>query len=379
MGSDLPLGRIAGIKVSMNVSVLLVAGIQAWLLATNRFPIESPGHSATLYWVAGITGALLFFGSLLVHEVGHALVARDEGIGVHGISLWLLGGVAKLESSPTTPGSEFRIAVVGPLASAACGAVLLSAAYVLPGGGTPGLIGNLCFYLGKLNLLLAAFNILPAAPLDGGTVLSSLIWWRTKRQATGMRWAARSGVVVGVAMVFYGFRSLQSGDQGGFGIGSLLVGGFIAMNAFRTLQSAPLYQLLDGATVADSMYRNPPNAAAWVSIGDFLRTLPPDTTDQSYPMIGEGGKITGLLTAGAIRAVPPDQWGHLRVADLAFPLNRLTVVSEHDGLLTAVQRIDGGEIRTGLVTSADGRIVGTIDAAALFHTAEARKAQLAVS
>ncbi|MEO6629913.1 MAG: site-2 protease family protein [Aquihabitans sp.] len=379
MGSDIPLGRIAGIKISMNVSVLLVAGLQAWLLATNRFPIESPGHSTNLYWIAGIAGALLFFASLLVHEVGHALVARDEGIGVHGISLWLLGGVAKLESSPTTPGSEFRIAVVGPLASAACGAALLSAAYVIPDQGTLGLVGNLCFYLGTLNLLLAAFNILPAAPLDGGTVLSAFIWWRTKSQATGMRWAARSGVAVGVAMVIYGFRSLQGGDQNGFGIGSLLVGGFIAMNAFRTLQSAPLYQLLDGATVADSMYRDPPTAAAWVSIGDFLRTLPVDTTDQSYPMISEGGKITGLLTAAAIRAVPPDQWSHLRVTDLAFPLNRLTVVSEQDALLTAVQRIDGGEIRTGLVTSADGRIVGTIDAAALFHTAEARKAQLAVS
>lgn len=379
MGSDIPLGRIAGIRVSMNASVLLVAGLQAWLLATNRFPIESPGHSSSIYWVTGIAGALLFFASLLVHEIGHALVARDEGIGVRGISLWLLGGVAKLESSPTTPGSEFRIAVVGPLASAACGALLLSAAYVIPDGGTLGLVGNLCFYLGKLNLLLAAFNILPAAPLDGGTVLSALIWWRTKSQATGMRWAARSGVAVGVLMVIYGFRSLQGGDQNGFGIGSLLVGGFIAMNAFRNLQSAPLYQLLDGAIVADSMYRNPPTAPAWVSIADFLRTLPTDTTDQSYPMVGEGGKVTGLLTAGAIRAVPPAQWGGLRVADLAFPLSRLTVVGDHDALMTAVQRIDGGEIRTGLVASADGRIIGTIDAAALFHTAEIRKAQLPVS
>ena len=110
MGRDIPLGRIAGIKVSMDLSVLLVAALYTYVFATNRFPIESPGLSTTAYWVGGVAGALLFFVSLLVHEVGHALVARDEGIGVRGISLWLLGGVAKLESSPTTARSEFRIA-----------------------------------------------------------------------------------------------------------------------------------------------------------------------------------------------------------------------------------------------------------------------------
>ncbi|MBK6857112.1 MAG: hypothetical protein IPG97_11350 [Microthrixaceae bacterium] len=103
MGRDIPLGRIAGIKVGMNVSVLLIAGLNAWVLADNNFPIQVPGLTTTDYWVAGVVAALAFFVSLLVHEMGHALVAREEGIGVKGISLWLLGGVARLESSPQTP------------------------------------------------------------------------------------------------------------------------------------------------------------------------------------------------------------------------------------------------------------------------------------
>src|SRR3954451_3355157 len=114
MRGDIPLGRIAGIKVGANWSVAAVAALYTWILATNQLPIGHPGESFVAYWVAGGIGALLFFGSLLVHEMGHALVAREEGIGVQGISLWLLGGVARLESSPTSPGSEFRIAVVGP-------------------------------------------------------------------------------------------------------------------------------------------------------------------------------------------------------------------------------------------------------------------------
>ena len=197
MGRDIPLGRIFGVKVGMDVSVVLIAVIYTVILATNRLPIESPGHGDGVYWLAGALGALLFFASLLVHEIGHALVARDEGIGVQGISLWPLGGVARLESSPTTPRSEFRIAVVGPLASAATGAALLVTAYLLPDAGLAGLLGNLLGWLGVLNLILAVFNMLPASPLDGGTVLSALVWWRTGSQATGMRWAARAGLAAG--------------------------------------------------------------------------------------------------------------------------------------------------------------------------------------
>ena len=376
MGRDIPLGRIAGVKVGMNVSVVLIAALYARVLADNNFPIQVPGLSPTAYWVAGIAGALFFFVSLLVHEGGHALVAREEGIGVRGISLWLLGGVARLESSPQTPRAEFRIAVVGPLASAACGVLLLSVAYVLPDTGLWELAGTACAWLGRLNLILAAFNLLPAAPLDGGTVLSALIWWRTGSQTAGKVWAARSGIAVGLAMVWWGFGELQGDDSGGYGIFILAVGGFIAMNAWQSLRAAPLFALLDGVRVADAMYAYPPTARAGDTVADFLRTLPRDTHHQSYPVIGDHGRVTGLLTANAIRAVPAPQWGSLRTTDLAFPLDRLTVVRTDEALLAAVQRIDSGDVRTGLVVSPDGRTVGTIDAGALYDLAEARRASL---
>lgn len=377
MGRDIPLGRIAGIKVSMDLSVLLVAGFYTWVFATNRFPIESPGMSTTAYWIGGLAGALLFFVSLLVHEVGHALVARDEGIGVRGISLWLLGGVAKLESSPTTARSEFRIAVVGPLASAACGVAFLSGAYVLPEGGVSGLMGNMFAVLGLLNLLLAGFNMLPAAPLDGGTVLSSLIWRRTGSQAAGLRWSSYAGIAVGAAMMLYGFRGLRSGSGEINGFFLVLVGGFIGFAAYRNLKSLPIYQLLDGATVAEAMVAAPPPAAGWASVADFLHTIPADCPHHAFPALDEHGRVVGLLTAAAVRATPRESWAQLRVIDLAYPIDRITVVSPDEPLLPAVQKIDGGDVRDGLVVAADGTVVGTIGASALYHALDRRRLRVA--
>ena len=379
MGRDIPLGRIAGIKLSMNWSVLLVAGLYAWVLADNRLPIQSPGQPANLYWVAGVAGALLFFVSLLVHEMGHALVARDEGIGVRGISLWLLGGVAKLESSPQTPAAEFKIAVVGPLASAACGAVFLTAAYLLPDQGVAGLAGHTLAWLGYLNLLLAAFNILPAAPLDGGTVLSAAVWWRTRSQTKGMRWAAVSGVITGTAMALAGIASMRDESDGDMGIWIIAVGGFIALNALERLRAAPMFKLLEGTQVHHAMNPEPPTAQGWLSVAEFLRTLPRETAHQAYPVVDQQGLVAGLLTANAIRSVPSEQWSALMVSQLSFPLDRLTIVRTDEPLLAAVQRVDGGEIRTGLVVDPDGRIVGTVDAAGLYATAEARKIELAAA
>ncbi len=358
----------------MDLSVVLLAAIYTVSLAQNRFPIEAPDVASSAHWLAGLSFALLFFVSLLVHEMGHALVARDEGIGVRAISLWFLGGVAKLESAPTTARSEFRIAVVGPLASAACGVVFLAGAYVLPETGVGGLAGNVFALLGRINLILAAFNLLPAAPLDGGTVLSSLVWRRTGRQALGMKVAAWAGIVVGAGFVFYGLRMAGGDGVNRFNGWTLAaVGAYVAFAAFRALRSTPIYSLLEGVVVADAMYPDPPMVAADGTVADALRALPPGTDHQAYPVVGAHGRVVGLLTADAIRAVAPERWPGLRVTDLAFPLDRLTVVATGEPLLPAAQKIDGGDVRDGLVVGADGTVVGTLDGRALYRALEARR------
>lgn len=379
MGREIPLGRIAGIKVTMDLSVLLVAGFYSWVLATNRFPIQAPGLSTTTYWVAGISFALLFFASLLVHEIGHALVAKDEGIGVVGISLWLLGGMARMETSPTTARSEFRIAVVGPLASAACGVVFLVGAYIAPSGGISDLVGHLLALLGILNLVLAVFNMLPAAPLDGGTVLSSLIWSRTGSHAQGVRWSAYAGLAVGAAMAYAGLRIMQSDDAAGLnGIGLLVVGGFIAFSAYRSVRAYPLFDLLDGLTVADAMTAAPPVVAGWHPVATATAGLTVDGHHRLLPVIDAGGQITGLLSTRAIAAVDPHQRMSMTVADLAYPLERLTVLAPDDHLLSGLQRLDGGDAKLGIVVDQAGTVVGTLEPSALHRVVERRRAELAI-
>lgn len=361
MGSDIPLGRIAGIRVGMNVTVLLVAGLYTVVLATNRFPILQPGLSGTAYWVAGVLGALLFFVSLMVHEIGHALVAQDEGIGVDSMGLTLLGGVTRMQTSPTTPGAEFRVSVVGPVASATCGVVFLVGAFLLPDGGLWGLAGQVFAWVGGINLLLAVLNMVPAAPLDGGKVLSSIIWQATGNRSLAMLWTGAAGIVAGMALITYGIRSLGSSAGNQFGVFILMVGGFIALSAFQQLRSAPLFRAVDGYRVRDQMAADPPAAPAWATVGEFLRTSSPRPEHQAYPVVGPDGQVSGLLTAAAIRATPPETWDQLSVTALAFPLDRLTLVHADEDLLPALQKLEGGDVRTGLVVAADGRIVGTID------------------
>ena len=377
MGREIPLGRIAGIKVTMDVSVLLVAGFYSWVLATNRFPIQSPGLSTSTYWVAGISFALLFFVSLLVHEIGHALVAKDEGIGVVGISLWLLGGMARLETSPTTARSEFRIAVVGPLASAACGVVFLVGAYLAPSSGIGELVGHLLALLGLINLVLAVFNILPAAPLDGGTVLSSLIWSRTGSHAQGVRWSAYAGLATGGLMIYGGLRAMQSADSRALdGIGLLVVGGFIAFAAFRSVRAYPLFDLLDGLHVREAMSPAAAVTPGWQPVASAAAGMALEGRQQLYPVIDGDGHVTGLLSTRAVAAVDPAQRHSIKVSDLAYPLERLTILSADDQLLSGLQRLDGGDVKLGLVVDATGTVVGTIEPSVLHHVVERRRAEL---
>jgi len=364
MGRDIPLGRIAGIKIGFSWTVVLIAALYTVTLATNRFPIEHPGLSSGLYWMAGGLGVLLFFASLLAHELGHALIARREGIGVHGITLWLLGGMAKLESRPATPGAELRIAAVGPGTSAACGALFLGMGVVLGGTGVVGLLGTVFEWLGFLNLVLAAFNMIPAAPLDGGQVLSSLLWMRSGDRRRASATAARVGRIVGVGMVLLGIEQIN--QRGDYGFGLLFVGFFVLTNASAELRAAPVREALDGVRVGDVMAADPPIAADWMTIDAFLRTLPAGTTHRAYPVQVPDGRVTGLLTADSIRSVPDHHWAALNVSELAFPLDRIGVVEATAPLVDALQRTTDAATADLLVVGDDGRVVGVLDP----HTVE---------
>ena len=329
-------------------------------LATNQLPIEVRGQTQTAYWTVGISGAALFFVSLLAHEVGHALVARREGIGVEGISLWLLGGLAKLEHEAENAGAELRIAVVGPLTSAAVGLVFLFMHQALSGSsGLQALFGSLFGWLGFINLLLAAFNLLPGAPLDGGRVLTALLWMRTRNQTAAQVAGARVGQVLGAGLLALGVFLLQ-GDDGRNGIWVLVVGVYILVSATSELRSTAALGLLRDIRVREIMDPDPPVLPEWMMVSDLVANAAAYLPHTAFATRSIDGKVTGLVTAEAIQAADPRSWSLLRLADLAFPVDRLLVAGVDDSVLVTMQRARTGVTGRVLVLRPDGRIAGLV-------------------
>jgi len=199
MTDTVRIGRIAGVKVGLHWSLLLVGGLLVEQLAGRRFRAHAPGYSDAAYLVAAAVTAIAFFGCVLAHELGHAVVARRQGIGVDGITLWFLGGVTRLVSEPATPMAELAVAGVGPLTSFALGLAATGAGIVARGGGISPLLADALTWLGVINLVIAVFNALPGAPLDGGCVLHAFVWNRHGDEGRATRVASRAGEILGTS------------------------------------------------------------------------------------------------------------------------------------------------------------------------------------
>ena len=231
MTDSIRLGRVSGIPVGLHWSLGVFAALVAANLAQYFFPQFAPGLAGPIYLFAGIAAAFLLAGSILAHELGHALVARRGGVGTDGITLWLLGGVARLTAQPRTPRHAFEIAVAGPLVSVALGAAsgaLALGAYL---AGFPALVVALLGYLGAVNGLLAAFNMIPALPLDGGRALQAWKWSRGGDSDVATIEAAKVGRTIGFVLV--GLGLLQLGSGFGNGLWTALIGLFVLTQARR--------------------------------------------------------------------------------------------------------------------------------------------------
>ena len=196
MTESLSLGRIFGIRVGLNWSLLVVIALIAWTLATGSFPSSAPGYGAGAYWIAGLVAAVVFLASLLAHELAHSIVAQRRGVRVDGITLWLFGGVSRLSGEANSARAETLITVVGPLTSLVLGGLFLLAGAGLAGAGASKLVVATVNWIGAINLTLGIFNLLPAFPLDGGRILRALIWARSGdrswRRALASIWRIRS-------------------------------------------------------------------------------------------------------------------------------------------------------------------------------------------
>jgi Zn-dependent protease len=361
MTASLRLGRIAGIPVGASWSVLLIAALVGWPLAGRVLPGLVPGLTPWVYWLAGALATGLFLGSLLAHELGHALVARRAGLRVRGITLWLLGGVAQLEEEPASPRDDLRVAIVGPAVSLVLAVGFGLAAVVLGLLGAPTLAAAVAGWLALGNLALAVFNLLPAAPLDGGRVLRGLLWRRHGDRTRAALTAARGGQLLGGLLIGYGLLGVFTG----WGIGTLwtaLVGWFLVGAARQEREHTVARHGLAGLRVADIMVPTQALAPAWFTVDAFLRDYvapwPPTGAPAAFALQSFDGQPAGVVTVSALESVPPQQRHAVRAGDVAVPSWALSTTRPDEPVTGLLGRLQGGP-RVVVVVVA-GEVVGLV-------------------
>src|ERR1700724_2728933 len=261
MNENLSLGRIAGIHVGLNWSLLVIAALIAWSLATGILPSAAPGQTAGAYWTAGVLSAFVYLASLLAHELAHSIVATRRGVKVHGITLWLFGGVSRFSSESASPGAQAWITFVGPLTSLLLGVVFFLASVAIGGGAdNPGLLAATLSWLGYIHFLLGVFNLVPAFPLARRRSLQSLIWARTKDRLLATRIAARIGL--GFAFLLIGYGLITFFATGSFigAVWSVFLGWFLLSAARAEAVGGLIRAALSGITVAEVMTPDPVHA-----------------------------------------------------------------------------------------------------------------------
>lgn len=231
MNHSVRVGRIAGVNIALHWSLLLIGGLLATRLAGKTFPANTPGYTHAEYLVAAAVTTVVFLGCVLAHELGHAVVARRQRIGVDGITLWVLGGVTRLNSEALTPKAEWAVAGVGPLTSFVLGGAMVGLGIAGRAGAVSPLLVECLIWLGVINLLVAAFNVLPAAPLDGGHLLYAFAWSRHGDRRRALRTAGRAGEILGALVIVFGLIELALGANGGAGLLLTLVGWFLLAGA----------------------------------------------------------------------------------------------------------------------------------------------------
>jgi Zn-dependent protease/CBS domain-containing protein len=372
--ASISLGRIAGIRVGINASVFLIIAILVAGLATGQLPAAFPGRGIVAYVIAAIIAAVLFLASLLAHELAHSLVARRNGIEVESIVLWLLGGVAQLRGEPKTPGADFRIAIVGPLTSLGLAVVFALAAGGFALGGVAGLPFGVLAYLAATNAMLAVFNLIPAAPLDGGRVLRAALWrWRGNRQTAAVS-AARAGRYVGFALIALGVLQVVTGNGLG-GVWLALIGWFVVSAATAEEQQARLGGQLAGVTVGQVMTAAPTVLDGNLPVADFVAQVALTHRFSTYPLIDPYGRLTGLVTLNRVRAVPPELRATTRLQAIACAPAEVPVAQPEEPLVELLERMQGCADGRAVVVDSAGRVVGIVspsDVTRALETADLR-------
>jgi Zn-dependent protease/CBS domain-containing protein len=367
------LGRIAGISVRLDWSLVFIFALLTWVLAVATLPEFVPGAPSGARWAAAAATSVLFLASLLVHELSHSVVARRRGVDVRDIKLWLLGGISTLEGEAPSARADLEIAIAGPLSSLALSIAFFVVAAVTWALGAPELVAALFLWLGSINLLLALFNLLPGAPLDGGRVLRAVLWMRRGDRRSAALSAARSGRTLGWVLVALGFLEfLSGGDVGGLWL--MLIGWFVTNAAHAEEMQTVLTYDLGGLRVADVMTPNPVCAPAMLTVQQLLDNYVFVHRHSTFPLVDDDGRVRGLVTLSRVKTVPAPQRSTTLASAVAWPIDSVTTATPGEPIIDVLGRATN-DADSRVLVFAGGTLVGIVspsDIARTLQIAEAR-------
>ena len=340
------IGTIFGIDIRVDFSWFIIFFLILWSFTSAVYPESVPGLQPLAYLAMGVCGTLLFFASLVAHELSHSVVARRRGIPVEGITLFIFGGMAITRAEAQKPSDEFVIAGVGPLASIAIAAGLALLQFVGTLVGWPLAVSSVLYNTMLLNLMLAAFNLLPGMPLDGGRILRALVWKATGNATRGARVAANAGRGLAIMLIGFGlFQALNGNVIGGLWL--VFIGWFLnnaALSSYRQYVAKPLGVL----RARDAMTASPECVDQETSIAVAVTEYFTRRRYTAYPVLSRG-RAVGVITFTQARDVPLEQWATQTVKSVMTPLTDDVVVKPDEGLTVVLDRMRRSPVRRLLV------------------------------
>ena len=357
LGRHITLFTLFGFEVKLDFSWIFLALLISWSLATGYFPVTYTGLSATTYWTMGIAGALGLFFSIIFHEMSHSLVARQYGLPIRGITLFIFGGVAEMEEEPKDAKTEFLMAIAGPIASLLLALVFGLCATISINFGATAAVSGIFSYLSLINGVLALFNLVPAFPLDGGRVLRAALWrWKGDvRWAT--RIAARAGSGFGLVLIILGVLNILSGNFVGgmwwFLIGMFLIGA--ARGSYIQLQTRRAFE---GETVARFMTESPVTVSPELSVAQLVDDYVYTYGHDMFPVLASG-QLLGSVTIHDVKALPREKWASTQIGEIMTPRSETNTIGPREDALKALSLMQRGG-RSRLMVADGSRLIGIV-------------------
>lgn len=357
--SGIPIGKAFGISLRLHYSWFFIFALVTWALAAGYFPSTYPAWSLSARIAAGLITSVLFFGSVLAHELMHSIVSQRQGIPVQSITLFIFGGVSQITSEPKQPKDEFRMAVIGPLSSLIIGGIFFGIYFGWRNVDIFAVqfITSIAYWLGYINLVLGIFNLIPGFPLDGGRVLRSLIWWRSRNLRSATRIASNIGRAVGFIFIFVGIWLVFTGNWVN-GIWLALIGWFLESAAVGSYQQLLLQDMLKGHVASEAMSRDCVVISPDTTIDQLVHENILTSGRPCFPVVS-GSQIMGMMTLHNVNAVRREQWTTETVKEAMTPFDKLKWVRPDEELSSILQILTQDDINQVPVVE-DSKIVGMV-------------------